>query len=193
MTKYVNLFDSFTIMPSIRRLKDIEFALNSISNAVLLSEVHIGNLRYLTKQCHEKNKIVFVNIDLVGGLSADQIGIKLLKDLFKVDGVVSSNSMSINLAKSIGLHTIQRFFLIDSRGFESGLKALKNTRIDAIEVLPGPLSFEFKDKIEAVREVPIIAGGFIKDKSVIAEAYKAGFIGVTTSEKNLWNDYSYLK
>lgn len=193
MTKYVNLFDSFTIMPSIRRLKDIDVALNSASNSVLLSEVHIGNLRYLAKQCHEKNKQVFVNIDLVGGLASDQMGIKLLKDLFKVDGIVSSNSMSINLGKSIGLCTIQRFFLIDSRGFESGLKALKNTRIDAIEVLPGPLSFEFKDQIEAVRKVPIIAGGFIKDKSVIAKAYKAGFIGVTTSEKDLWNDYSYLK
>lgn len=193
MTKSSDLFNRFIIIPSIRRLKDVDYALNCASNIVLLSEVHIGNLQYLTKQCHERNKIVFVNIDLVGGLAADQMGIKLLKDLFKVDGVVSSNTMSINLSKSIGLHTIQRFFLIDSRGFDSGLKALKATRSDAIEVLPGLFSFDFKDDIKAVRDVPIITGGFIKEKSVIDKAYKAGFIGVSTSDKNLWKDYSYLK
>lgn len=193
MDKSRILFDSFTIIPSVRKVKDIECALQSVSNMVLLSEVHIGNLQSLVKRCHSSNKMVLVNIDLVGGLATDQIGIKLLKDLFKVDGVVTSNTMNINISKSIGLYTIQRFFLIDSRGFDSGLKALKTTRSDAIEVLPGPLSIKFYKEITAVRNVPLIAGGFIKDKPIISEIYKAGFKGVTTSQKELWDDYSFLK
>lgn len=186
------MIESFTIIPSIRNLKDFEDALNSVSKVVLLSEVHIGNLQLLSKRCHSRNKIVLVNIDLIGGLATDQIGIKLLKNFFKVDGIISSNSMNVNISKAIGLYAIQRFFLIDSRGVDSGLKALKNTKSDAIEVLPGPLATKFKDKINEVRDIPLLGGGFIDNKSIVSDIFKAGFIGVTTSKKELWNDYSYL-
>lgn len=187
------MLKSFTIIPSIRSLRDFEYALNSNSKVMFLSEVHIGNLQLLSNRCHSKDKIVLVNTDLIGGLSTDQTGIKLLKNFFKVDGIISSNSMCVNISKSIGLYAIQRFFLIDSRGVESGLKALKNSRCDAIEVLPGPLATKFKEKISRVRDVPLLGGGFINNKGTVFDIYKAGFGGVTTSTKELWNDYSYLK
>lgn len=187
------MFKRFTIIPSVRDLRNFEIALKSVSNVIFLSEVHLGNLKSLIKKCHDNNKIALVNIDLVGGLATDQMGIKLLKNLFKVDGIISSNSTNVNMAKMIGLYAIQRFFLIDSRGLESGLKALKNSKCDAIEVLPGLISTNFKDKIAKVRNVPLLGGGFITERSNVIEVYKAGFVGVTTSEKKLWDDYSYLK
>lgn len=187
------MFEDFTIIPSVRDLKNFDSALKSVSKVILLSEVHVGNLKLLVKRCHDNNKTALVNIDLVGGLATDKIGIKLLKNLFKVDGIISSNSINVNIAKMLGLYAIQRFFLIDSRGLDSGLRALKNTRSDAIEVLPGLLSTRFKEEIIKVRNVPLLGGGFISDKSTVLEIYKAGFVGLTTSNKDLWNDYNYLK
>lgn len=193
MNDYNKLFRGFTIIPSVRRLRDFDYALKSYSNIVFLSEVHIGNLGPLVKRLQNSGKLAFVNADLIGGFDADPIGIKLLKDLFHVDGIISSNSRVINISKSIELYTIQRFFLIDSRGLDSGLKALKTSRSDAVEILPGALSIKFKDEVRKVKDVPLLGGGFIKDKATILNIYNSGFMGVTTSQKELWNDYSYLK
>lgn len=193
MDESYKLIDKFTIIPTVRKLKDFDDALKSVSKVVFLSDVHIGNLEILVKKCHEHKKMVLVNTDLIGGFNADIIGVKLLKDLFKVDGIIASNSMVINLSKSIGLYTIQRFFLIDSRGVDSGLKILKTSKSDAIEILPGLICTEFRDQIRQVSDAPLIGAGFIKEKPTIYNIYKNGFMGVTTSKKDLWNDYSYLK
>ncbi|WP_243125403.1 MULTISPECIES: glycerol-3-phosphate responsive antiterminator [Clostridium] len=181
------IFDKFKIIPSIRRLKELNVALNSKPDILLLSEVHIGNLPALTSMCHEKNKLVLVNIDMIGGISGDQMGIKLLKDLFKVDGVMSASTMKVNIAKSLGLYTIQRFFLIDSRSYETSLKSLKTSKVDAIEVLPAPMAPHFVKEIRNVKDIPLLAGGFIKDKDTLNSIREAGFDGVTTSERNLWS------
>ena len=44
-------FDGPTIIPSVRRLKDLELAVQGRSDFVLLSEVHIGNLEPLATRC----------------------------------------------------------------------------------------------------------------------------------------------
>jgi glycerol uptake operon antiterminator len=193
LRRLCDMFKEFTIIPSVRNLKNFDSALASISKVILLSEVHVGSLRSLVKRCHDNDKIALVNMDLVGGLATDKIGIKLLKNLFRVNGIISSNSINVNMAKMTALYAIQRFFLIDSRGLDSGLRALENTRSDAIEVLPGPLATRFKEKITKVRNVPLLGGGFITDKCTVSEIYKSGFMGLTTSKKDLWNDYGYLK
>lgn len=191
MPDRADIFKSFTVIPSVLKLKDFDEALNAKSNIILLTDVNIGNLKSLVNMCHQKNKIAFVNIDLVGGLSSDQTGIRLLKNLFRVDGITSSNSMNVNFSKSIGLYTIQRFFLIDSRSLFSGLNALKTTKSDAIEMLPGPLAIKFKSLIKEVKDVHLISGGFIDNKESITKIYNAGFSGVTTSEKSLWKDSAF--
>lgn len=191
MPEKLEIFNHFEIIPSVLKLKDFDGAVNSELHIILLTDVNIGNLRSLVNMCHQKNKIVFVNIDLVGGLSNDQMGIKLLKNLFKVDGITSSNSMNVNFSKSIGLYTIQRFFLIDSRSLRSGLNVLKTTKSDAIEILPGPLAIRFKNLIKGVKDVHLIGGGFLNNKESIAKIYKAGFSGITTSERSLWKNLNF--
>jgi glycerol uptake operon antiterminator len=191
VTAKLDIFKSFIIIPSVLKLENFDAALNSKSGIVLLTDVNIGNLQPLVSRCHQKNKLAFVNIDLVGGLSNDQIGIRLLKNLFKVDGITSSNSANVNFSKSIGLYAVQRFFLIDSRSLRSGLNVLKATKSDAIEILPGPLAIKFKDLIKEVKDVHLIGGGFIEDKDSVIKIYHAGFSGVTTSNRYLWNSFTF--
>lgn len=180
------LGNNFIIIPSIRSMKDFEHALSAESKYVFLSEIHIGNLKVMVEKCHSSNKLVVVNIELIGGFSADQVGLKLLKSFYNVDAVLSSNAMKINIAKSLGLKTVQRFFLMDSRSFDSTLKSLQTTKNDAVEILPGPIAPQFIDAIKKVRNVPMIAGGFVSTKDMVKELYKAGFSGVTSSTRDLW-------
>lgn len=177
---------TFKIIPSVRKLKNLERALQAKSNIIFLSEAHIGNLRDLAAKCHQYGKTAFVNIDFLGGLSQDQTGIKFLKDMFKVDGVMSTSTIKINIAKSIGFYTIQRFFLIDSRSYDMSLKALRNSKVDAVEILPALVAPYFFNELRKVKDVPLIAGGFINKKETAKKILNAGFSGITTSCEDLW-------
>ncbi|WP_433947661.1 glycerol-3-phosphate responsive antiterminator [Brevibacillus agri] len=180
-------FSNHVTIPSVRDLRHFQFALQSEAPIILLSDVHIGNLKSLTQKCHEARKKVIVHVDLIGGLNKDQIGIKLLKDLFQVDGLISPNAKIVNRAKDVGLIGIHRFFLLDSRSLENGLKGLEMSELDAIEILPGPFAKQFVNQFRAVKNVPILAGGFINSAEVVHELFAAGINGVTTSKRELWN------
>lgn len=52
------MFSDKTVIPSTRQLKDLDSALSSKSEYVLLSEAHIGNLKELTKRCHQAEESV---------------------------------------------------------------------------------------------------------------------------------------
>jgi glycerol uptake operon antiterminator len=179
-------FDKFQIIPSIRRLSDLESALNSHSEIVLLTEAHIANLKDLVKLAHQKNKLVLVNLELVGGFGKDQTGIKLMKNYYQVDGVMSTDQSKLNLARHNGLFTIQRFFLHDSRALDTSMRLLQSSSVDAAELLPAKISIDFIETIRQVTAIPLLAGGFIHDTKMIEVIQAAGFNGMTVSDKALW-------
>lgn len=88
-----------TIIPSIRKYKHFEQALACASEYVLLSEANIGNLQSLIGKCHQSGKKVLIHLELLGGFKPDQAGISLLKNYYKVDGVISSNLSALRYAK----------------------------------------------------------------------------------------------
>jgi len=179
--------DGFTMIPSIRKMREFELALQAKSRYILLSEIHIGNLKCLVDRCHEQNKRVLVNIELIGGFAADRIGLKLLKTYYQVDIIISANAMKLNMAKSLGFETVQRFFLMDSRSFDSTLKSIQTAKNDAIEILPGPMAPQFIDIIKKIRKVPMIAGGFIDTPAMVEHIHAAGFSAISCSNPALWN------
>lgn len=184
---FMEFSDGFTVIPSIRKMKEFEKSLQTPSSYILLSEVHIGNLKSLSEQCRQHQKKVLVNLELIGGFSADKTGLKLLKDFYQVDAVISANAIKVNMAKALGFTTVQRFFLIDSRSFDSTLKSIQTTQNDAIEILPGPMAPHVFKTIRKIRDVPLIAGGFISTAAMVDKLNQAGFSAVTCSKPELWN------
>lgn len=181
------MFSHKTVIPSIRHLKDLEDALSSRSEYVLLSEVHIGNLKELTKRCHQVGKKVLVHLDLIEGLTKDAKGVKWLKEMFRVDGVISPNQRVLNAAMKLDLLAIHRVFLLDSRSLDQALKSLENTNFDGVEILPGPFAIHYINHIQSI--IPntyLLAGGFLDSKVKIEAVFRAGFSAVTTSQKEQW-------
>lgn len=179
--------NEFNIIPSIRKIKELEYSLKLKNEYILLSDVHIGNLKILVDMCHKANKKAMVNMDLIGGLALDKAGIGLIRKLFNVDIVIGSNVAKINMAKSMGMKVIHRVILMDSRSFDSALKSIENSKADAIEVIPSYYGLKFMDKIKAAKDVPLILGGFIDNTAIIKEAAEKGFSGITVSDKEIWN------
>ncbi|MCB2362488.1 glycerol-3-phosphate responsive antiterminator [Clostridium estertheticum] len=179
--------NEFLIIPSVRMIKDLAYALTLDNQYILLSEAHIGNLRSITDMCHKANKKVIVNLELIGGLNLDKIGILFLKQLYKVDVVIGASTAKINMVSNIGLDTIQRITLMDSKSFDTSLKSIAGSKCSAIEIRPCIYGLKFIEKIRKVKNVPLLLGGFIDDGDMIHKAKEAGFVGATTSCKALWN------
>jgi glycerol uptake operon antiterminator len=182
-----DIFSDKLIIPSVKKLKDLNEALKSSAPALYLSNVHIGNLKSIAETCHKKGKFVFVHTKLIGGFKSDQTGIKLLKNSFKIDGLFSTNPQTISLAKKEGLYAIQRFFFMDSMSTDFALESLRSSNPDACELLPSPLALKVRKEIRSENpDIPLLAAGYIDNRELVEEIFEAGLNGLTTSTKDLW-------
>lgn len=179
-------FNKFQIIPSIRRLNDLEAALNSRCQIVLLTEADIANLKSLVEMVHAKNKKAWVNLELLGGFGRDQVGMKLLKNYYQVDGVMSTDSTKLGMARRCNLVTVQRFLIADSRGYDTSLRILESTKVDAAEILPAATAVNIFDALRRVTDIPLLAGGFIQDRVMIHKLQEIGYNGITISKKTFW-------
>lgn len=179
--------NKFYVIPSVRINKNIAYALSLDNEYVLLSEAHIGNLGPMVSKCHKNGKKVIVNAELIGGLNLDKTGINMLKKMYKVDGVISANTPKANMMKDIGLFTIQRVTLMDSKSLDTSLKLISTSKCDAIEIRPYLYGLKFSDEIKKARNVPIFLGGFIDEINMALKARERGFAGITTSCMSLWD------
>lgn len=176
-----------TVIPSALNGKNLDKACQANSDVVLLSGVNIGNVGACVQYIHKHKKRAFMHIDITGGFRPDQTGIRLLKSMFHLDGVTSTNMHALSTAKVLGLETVYRLFLIDSRSLERAAGLLKDGEFSAIEILPSRYAVSEEKKIRTyVGKTDLIAGGFIRSKSDIDKIFNSNFIGVTTSNSALW-------
>ncbi len=176
-----------TVIPSVRELKFLPLACKSDSPVILLSNTDIGNLAHQIKVVHKYKKQAFVHLELVGGFAPDTKGLKLLKNMYHIDGVFTTNIQAGNVAKNLDLTVVYRFFLIDSRSLNRTRDILKKNNFDAIEVLPAYCAVQEFENLQLLgNKEQFIAGGFIKSPAMIEQVFNVGISGVTTSDTDLW-------
>ena len=136
------------------------------------------------KKAKEHNKHIFVHIDLAEGIGKDRTGIKWLSEL-GIDGIISTRAQLIKSAKECGLTTIQRFFVLDSKGMGSISEMIDATRPDLIEIMPGVIPKALS--LFSEKGIPVIAGGLIETKAEVTAALSSRAVAVTTGKSNLWS------
>lgn len=176
---------SQTILPAVKKIKDFETLLDSDTDYIILLESRLGLLRKLVKVGQKAGKKVFVHVDLIQGLKADEYGMEYLGQEVKPDGVISTRAHVIQQAKKFNLLSVQRLFLIDSQAIEHNVKIIQKAAPDYVEVLPGVLPGMIKE-IKARVGVPVIAGGLIRTDEDIEQALASGASAVSTSRSDLW-------
>lgn len=158
-------------------------ALESPTEIVFVLEGTVMTVAEQIRRAHEKNKAIFVHIDLMRGIGKDRCGVEYLVDL-GVDGIISTRASLIKSAKELGVIAIQRYFAVDSQGIESIRDMIGATRPDFIEILPGVVNKVIARF--AADDIPVIAGGLIETKAEVTAALGCGAVAVSTGTQELW-------
>ena len=135
----------------------------------------------LVHRIHDAGKLAVVHIDLVDGLSSREIAVDSLNALCHPDGIISTRPTLIR-----GLLTVQRAFILDSLSLTSLSGQLEQGKPDFVEILPGIMPRVIAE-ISARTQVPVIAGGLLRDKADVMAAMRAGAAAVSTSAPSLWD------
>ena len=179
------LFGYLEDNPIISAVKDkyFEDALNSPSNVIFLLGTSILKIENRIQKAHKANKLLFLHIDLADGIGKDKTAIEFLANL-GIDGIISTRTNLIKIARDNGLYTVQRFFALDSQGVDSIGDMLSSSSPDIIEIMPGVIG-KIIEKF-AKSDTPVIAGGLIETKQEVTTALNLGAIAVSTGKKELW-------
>ncbi|WP_182199946.1 glycerol-3-phosphate responsive antiterminator [Paraliobacillus salinarum] len=172
------------VIPAIRNMKDFERIIESDHQIMVMLETRISQLPQLVRHAKKHHKKVLVHADLINGLKVDAYGMEFLVRLVKVDGVISTRTSVIALAKKYNILAIQRCFAIDSSAIANNIKLIEKSQPDYIEVLPGIMPTVISEFIDRTK-VPVIAGGLIKNKDQVNQALQVGAVAITTSHKQL--------
>lgn len=173
------------VIAGVKDLSKFDDAINSDCDIIFLLSGSIFNIKEFVKKAQDKNKMIFIHVDLLDGFSKDAVALKYIYEEIKPDGIISTKNSQLKAAKNLGFMTVQRIFIIDSLSIDTAIKASQMINPDAIEIMPGIMP-KITKKMSDELEVPVIVGGLISEKREIEKAIESGALGVSTSAKDLW-------
>ncbi len=177
-------FEKNPVIAAVRNDDGFSDALKSPVSHIFLLNSDVLTLKEKIKEAHAADKKIFIHVDFTEGLGKDKVGLKVLSNL-SADGIISTRTNVIKMAKDLGLLTVQRFFIVDSHSFDTAIESIKSAHPDMIEIMPALVSREIKRITDTVK-APVIAGGLIETKAEIYEALSSGASAISTGKAELW-------
>ncbi|NLV91630.1 MAG: glycerol-3-phosphate responsive antiterminator [Firmicutes bacterium] len=179
-------FRQAPIIAGLREAAEVEAAIAKGVQTVFFLGGSIFKLRDLVSRAADDGLLTFAHVDLTTGIGRDLDGMRFLSEEVGLDGIVTTRSHLIRYAKECQLLTIQRVFLLDSESLRTGIQVIRNSQPDAVEVLPALVVPYWTDVLAKEVQVPIIAGGLIRDQQDIDMVLGGPVVAVSTSRKELW-------
>lgn len=184
MIEIRKILEGNPIIAAVKDRVDLDKALETDIDIIFVLFGDIISVKDISEKISSKGKVGIIHIDLVEGLNNKEVAIKFIKKETTFDGIISTKSNLIKLAKNYDLIAIQRFFIFDTISLNNS----KNHVIldcDAIEVLPGVIPNVIKN-ISSNTKKPVVAGGLIESKDDVIMALNAGASCVSTSKTEIW-------
>lgn len=174
------------IIPAIRKVELVEQAVAAHGKIVYLLTGDPENCETTIQKILAANKLPVVNLDLLNGFSRDRYAVNYLKRA-GARGIISTHLDPLRHARSIGLYAIQRTFLLDSGAMDTITNQLKNTPVDALEVLPALVAPKILERVRAIsQELPVVGGGLIETMKEVEELLAQGLSAVSVSKPEMW-------
>ena len=181
------LLDNPVIL-SVKNQQMLQLALNKPNPLVFLLFGNLSNLEELAHRLLDAGKFPFVHVELISGLVSGPVVADFFLDRFGGKcGIITTRYSLTARAKEIGVPVIQRVFVLDSLSLEQSKEKLEKQLPDAVEIIPGIVPKAISYFHEAFPTLPIIAGGLITEKQEMYAVIEHGGMGVSTTNKNLWN------
>jgi len=183
------LFDttrSHPVIAAVRTAADVNTALESNIATIFMIGGNISEVRDITRRVHDAGKYILFHVELVKGLGRDKEAIEFLASEAHPDGVVSTKPHLLGLARKLELVTVLQIFMIDTQAFHTGLRNIKSTKPDAIEIMPGLMPGIIR-KLGKQFDLPIFTAGLIKQPEEVEIMLAAGAEALAISEQSLWS------
>ena len=172
------------IIAAARSNDELLAAVGSKAEIIFMLAPNIADLKKQADAVHKAGKKMFIHLDLAEGIGKDEYGIRFAKEQ-GVDGIISTRTNIIKLAKKENLFTVQRFFAVDSQSVLTAVETAKASKADMIEIMPGTVT-KVINKLKKELEMPIVAGGLIETAKEIEEAILCGATAVSTGKREFW-------
>lgn len=180
--------DLLEISPVIAAVKEesgMEAALATDCAMIFILFGNVCNIAEAVKRVKQSGKLAIVHLDLVAGLSSKEVSVDFIKNNTEADGIISTKPVLVKHAMEIGLYGVFRTFIIDSIALSNMKKQIETFKPDFMEVMPGIMP-RVLEEMRGCTDVPIIAGGLLRDKKDILAAFDAGADAVSTTNASLW-------
>lgn len=174
------------VIPAIKDNDTFQAALNSNNEIVFVIMSNIIDIKNICDKLKEKEKIVFIHVDMIDGLNSSNIGVDYIVNNIKPDGILTTKSNVVAHAHKNNIKVIQRFFILDTISYEKALQNIKENKVLAVEIMPGLMPKIIK-KISSQIYQPVITGGLVAEKEDIINALNFGALSVSTTNIKLWN------
>lgn len=182
------LYDALSENPIVVAIKDDDGLKSCLklpdAKVVFVLYGEVSTITEITQKLKDAKKQVMVHMDLIAGLSSREEAVDFIAKYTQADGIISTRIEQVKRGKQLGLDTIFRIFVIDSKAI-SNLNRHIADYADAVEILPG-LMPKIISRMKKQLGVPIIAGGLIADKEDVIQALDAGAVAISTTNKNVW-------
>ena len=172
------------VIPAVKSMEELDRVLTGKAKLVFVLFGDILSIADIVARLKASGKLVMVHLDLIDGLNSRDVVVDFLAKNTLADGILSTKPSLIKYAKSKGLLTIQRFFVLDSMALLNIEKQIPFNYTDAIEILPGLMPKVIR-RLAGLIDKPIIAGGLISDREDVTSALNAGAVAVSTSKIDL--------
>ena len=183
-TSFLNVLRETRVIPAIKSKEELNRFLSGREELVFVLFGDIITIPDIVARLKNAGKTVLVHLDLIDGLNSREVAVDFLAENTHVDGILSTKANLVKFAKSRGLLTVQRFFVLDSMALLNIEKQLPLDYADAIEILPGIMPKIIRH-LAGLTNKPIIAGGLISDQEDVQSALNAGATAISTTKLNL--------
>ena len=184
--KVQEILKNSPIIAAVKDYEGLHRALQCDSEVFFILFGNICNIGEIVEEAKAAGKIVFVHLDLIEGLAGKEIAVDFLKKTTRLDGIISTKPMLLKYAKTQGLLTVQRFFLLDSIAAANIDRQFAISRPDMVEVLPGLMAGAIGEIAKKHPETPVIAGGLIRTKDEVLAVLNAGAAAVSSTNHDVW-------
>ncbi len=186
LDEFVRRFREYPCGAAVKSDEQLDAALGGRAGAVFVLRGNGLELAQVLRRIRGAGKLAVVHLDLVDGLASDIAGVRWLARC-GADAIISSHSQTVRAVRAEGLVGILRLLCVSKVAIDLGLAAVARAQPDIVEVLPGVILPVVADLLLPQLDVPLLAGGFIRDADDVRRVLAAGALAVTTSERSLWS------
>jgi len=173
------------VVASVKGDAELARALKSPCSTLFVLYGNVSSIGAITERAANAGKRVFANIDMIDGLSQRPAAVDFLRSHTRADGVLTTRAPVARAARTSGMRSILRFFMVDSFAYSQVKDQIRAAKPDAIEILPGCIPRVITWMRQDI-SLPIVAGGLVCDARDITMALRAGATAVATSNEDLW-------